>query len=137
MEIKKSTLSGIGIMAIALTIVAVGLGFLVLQNSGEKNSSPSTEVVSIMGDTQYIDISAKGGYSPNLIEAQAEIKTVLRVSTKNTFDCSAALTIPSLNVKENLPANGKTEISIDAQDKGSEIDGTCSMGMYGFKIKFI
>lgn len=137
MDIKKSTLTTTGIVAVTVIFLATVVGFLAMQNSDGKNVTSNTDVVSISGDTQYIDIEAKGGYFPEFIEAQADIKTVLRVSTKNTFDCSSALTIPSLDVQENLPANGKTEISLEPQEKGYELDGTCSMGMYSFKIRFV
>jgi plastocyanin domain-containing protein len=136
MEIKKSTLQNI---SIGFLVLVVALGLIAFLIGGDKSNpeSANTDAVSISGDEQIIDLTAKGGYSPRIIEAKANTKTILRVSTNNTFDCSSALKIPELGISKNLPATGKTDIEIAAQEPGSEIDGTCSMGMYDFKITFV
>lgn len=134
MEVKKSALSNFGIIIVILVIFA--WGFFIFLNKSQSSSPQNSNVVSTSGDKQIIDLTAKGGYSPKFIEADANKETILRVSTNNTFDCSSAFTIPSLGINKILPANGKTEFNIPAQSSDSEIDGTCSMGMYSFKIKF-
>ncbi len=107
-----------------------------------RNQKAPTEVpvdganVSIKDGTQYIDLSAKGGYSPRLSVAQAGIPTKLKVATSATFDCSASLTIPSIGYRDILPPSGTTEIDIPAQEAGTTLQGTCAMGMYSFAIKF-
>jgi plastocyanin domain-containing protein len=86
---------------------------------------------------QTISITAKGGYFPKEITAEANKETLLTVSTKNTYDCSLALVIPKLNYTKNLKPQDQTTVSIPPQKAGTEIDGTCSMGMYKFTIKFV
>lgn len=86
---------------------------------------------------QLVEIVAKGGYNPRVITAKAGIETVLKVESRQTFDCSSSLVIPSLRLRKNLPPTGFTEIILPAQSAGSQINGTCSMGMYGFVIKFV
>ncbi len=134
MEVKTSTLNNIGIATVVIVLIVSGV--LLFANTPNSNVESNTDVVSTSGDTQIIDLTAKGGYKPSVINAVAGKETVLRVNTNNTFDCSSALTIPKLGVQKNLPPTGKTEISLGIQKAGTEIDGTCSMGMYSFKIKF-
>jgi len=85
---------------------------------------------------QVITILARGGYSPKESIAQAGVPTILRMATKNTFDCSRALLLPSLNVQKILPASGAVDIAIPAQKQGARFYGVCSMGMYAFLITF-
>ncbi len=85
---------------------------------------------------QYLDLTAKGGYAPSVINAKAGIETIVRIKTSSTFDCSSAFTIPKLNIRKNLPPTGTTDIAIGAQSKGTKLLGTCSMGMYSFNMNF-
>jgi plastocyanin domain-containing protein len=85
---------------------------------------------------QYIDIAARGGYTPNLTNAKGNQETVLRITTKNTFDCSSAFFIPQLNITKNLPQSGVTEINLGKVVSGTKLVGTCSMGMYSLSINF-
>lgn len=138
MKISKSSLQNISIVVLVLIVViaisatafAGGLG------SGVENTN--TDTISELDGKQLITVSAKNGYFPGVIEAKAGLETILRISTNSTFDCSASLNITKIGVKKNLPATGNTDFEIEAQAKGSEIEGLCSMGgMYGFKIRFI
>lgn len=88
------------------------------------------------GDTQVIEIDAKGGYRPRANSAVAGVPTVIRMKTRGTFDCSAAFTIPKIGYSEFLPRTGTTDIPIPPQEAGSALDGLCSMGMYSFKVSF-
>ena len=91
--------------------------------------------VSVIDGKQIIQIKAKGGFSPVHSVAKAGIPTILRVDTNGTFDCSSVVRIPSLNISENLPMSGVTDIEIGSH-KISKLQGTCGMGMYPFDIKF-
>ena len=135
MEVKKSTLQNIGTVLLVILAVIGGLVFLVVNK--KEAQTPNTEVVSQEDGKQIINLTAKAGYSPKVIEAKANQETILRVSTNNTFDCSSVFRIPELGVQKNLPATGETDFVIEAQEPGSEINGTCGMGMYRFNIKFV
>lgn len=123
---------------LALFIGALVLGSLILffgtrtprENVAQK---PNT---TIPAGTSVIDIVAKGGYAPKLTTAQANVPTMIRVTTKGTFDCSSSLSIPSLNYRTNLPPSGTTLINVPPQEPGTTLEGTCSMGMYNFAINF-
>lgn len=135
MEVEKSSINKVGLVIIVAIMLAGA--FLVYSSRDSTTSEPNSDVVTTEGDKQMINLTAKGGYSPSVVSAKSNIETVLRVSTNNTFDCSSAFTIPKLGISKMLPATGTTEFTIAAQEPGSEINGTCSMGMYRFKIKFI
>lgn len=100
-------------------------------NSGEKIVDNST----IIDGKQIIEIKAKGGYIPIHSRSKAGIPTILRVDTNGTFDCSSNIRIPSMNISQNLPLTGTTDIDIGVQEVGI-FQGTCGMGMYPFDIKF-
>ncbi|MEN9405691.1 MAG: hypothetical protein RLY47_650 [Candidatus Parcubacteria bacterium] len=120
-------------------IIAVGLISIALyaRNQEAPTNAPIDGAnVTIKDGVQYIDLSAKGGYSPRVSVAQAGIATKLKVATSATFDCSASLTIPSIGYRAVLPPSGTTEIDIPAQEAGTVLQGTCSMGMYNFTIQF-
>lgn len=126
--------------SIAIIITAVLIGGAIMFSGGDGNQTAGTEVpvnnVEVVNGTQYISISARGGYVPRVTKAQADVPTILRVDTQGTFDCSAALSIPSLGFRKNLPPTGQTEIEIPPQKAGTTMRGLCAMGMYNFSIEF-
>ncbi len=105
------------------------------QSSGD-SASASVDNVSVVDGTQIIALTAKGGYSPRITKAKADMPTVLKVNTKGTFDCSSSIAIPSLGYRGNLPLSGATDIPIPPQKSGTTIRGLCGMGMYDFSINF-
>lgn len=91
--------------------------------------------VSMENGVQIVNLRAKGGYSPQNTVAKAGVPTVLRFITSGTFDCSLAVRIPSINYSKTLPQTGITDIDIGTQSAGPFV-GTCSMGMYPFRVDF-
>ncbi len=128
----------IGVLALAAIALIWSL------SSSDKNkvtkystdSESITQNVSSDNDKQIIEIDAKGGYTPRMSIAKANVPTILRVKTSSTFDCSSALRIPSLGYSKNLPSTGTTDIEIPAQAAGSTLNALCSMGMYNFSVEF-
>ena len=116
------------IITIALIIV-LGIIF-----SGGKTVEQSVE---IRDGVQYINVSASGGYSPRITQAQAGIPTKLIMKTNGTYDCSASLVIRAVSFQEILPQSGETEIDLGIPKAGVPIQGVCGMGMYSFRIDFI
>jgi plastocyanin domain-containing protein len=125
------------LIVIAITaIVYLAISLNGKSDAGASSPQQNTSAVSESNGIQYIDISAKGGYTPREITAKANTKSVLRVTTSATFDCSSALVIPSLNYRNNLPPTAVIEIDIPPQTKNSVLRGSCAMGMYRFNINF-
>lgn len=122
-------------MLIAGVLIGGAMWLAAPKSDWDPNQGP-TENVSVVEGIQYVDIKAKGGYLPRISYAQSGIPTVLRVQTNNTFDCSSALVIPSLKYRGNLAPSGVEEIELPPQEKGSSHKGLCSMGMYGFEVRF-
>jgi Cu+-exporting ATPase len=125
------------------TIIAIIIGsafvlgaIILTRGSAAPTDSPPVSNVTIEDGKQIVTISAKGGYSPKVTEAKADMPTVLRVETQGTFDCSSVLAIPSMNYQENLPPSGVTEVELPPQKAGSTFEGLCGMGMYRFEIAF-
>jgi len=129
---------------IILALILTGTLIFLASNSGQRNDIPNKKTTSdttvtpvqIVDGKQIIEVLARGGYSPRIITAKSGIPTILRMKTSSTFDCSAAFVIPSLKIQKLLPQTGTTDFDIPAQAPNSTIDGTCSMGMYSFKINF-
>lgn len=120
-----------------LVSVLLGGGAIFAMSPDKNTETASAQNVSINAEgRQIIDLTAKGGYSPNRTVAKAGIPTTLKVHTKGTFDCSSALVIPSLDVQTSLTPSGTKEVEIPPQQPGATIEGSCSMGMYGFEINF-
>ena len=126
--------------AIIIAGVLIG-GAILLTNKGNSSTSTQTAVeenihnVSIVDGKQIIEIKAKGGYSPRVSTAKANMPTVLRFDTNGTFDCSASVRIPSMNLSKILPNSGTTDIDLGNPKLGT-LQGTCGMGMYPFQINF-
>lgn len=133
------------LMIIIAILFAAIVIFFAINYSGRTSStnddSNNLEVkqninnVSIVDGKQIIEITAKGGYNPTHSIAKAGIPTILRMNTNGTFDCSSSVRIPSMNIGQNLPMSGTTDIDIGVQ-KVLTLKGTCGMGMYPFDIKF-
>ncbi|HXK39059.1 MAG TPA: cupredoxin domain-containing protein [Candidatus Paceibacterota bacterium] len=121
-------------------LVSICLSVLLIAGAFWFTSKPASvdneTAVSVVGGKQTIDITAKGGYSPRIVVAKAGMPTVLRVSTRGTFDCSSSLVIPKLSYQKFLPPSGTEEIAISAEEAQGTMQGLCSMGMYNFQIKF-
>jgi plastocyanin domain-containing protein len=125
------------------TIIAIVIGgalvlgaFTLSRGNTASTDEPIVSNVSIENGKQIVTISAKGGYSPKVTEAKADMPTTLRVETQGTFDCSSTLAIPSMNYQKNLPPSGVTEVELLPQKAGSTFEGLCGMGMYRFEIAF-
>ncbi len=126
------------IISIVLLLALIG-GVVILfsvDGGSQEQSSADVNNVSMVDGKQIVKIGAKGGYSPRVTAARANIPTLLKIQTMGTFDCSSALVIPSLGYRNNLPSSGETFVELGSQQPGSIIQGLCAMGMYSFKIEF-
>ena len=107
-------------------------------NNKERDVSPKENPnnVVVVDGKQIITIKAKGGFTPDVSIAKAGLPTVLRFETSGTFDCSASVRIPSLNISKVLPQFGSTDIDIGVPAV-VYLEGSCGMGMYPFQVDFV
>ncbi len=124
---------------ITLALV-VGLGIIFVGGSKSENSNTASvqqaQNVEIRDGVQYITIDAKGGYSPKISSAKADIPTKLVVKTNGTYDCSSSLVIKSIGYQKILAQTGEEIIDIGTPKAGVPLQGVCGMGMYNFSISF-
>lgn len=125
--------------AIIASIIVAGIliaGTVMLtKNKSESIPAGNMSNVTIVDGKQIVEINAKAGYQPRKSVAQAGIPTILRFDTNGTFDCSASVRVPSMNITKTLPQTGSTDIDIGSQ-KVATLQGTCGMGMYPFEVEF-
>lgn len=124
---------------IVITVILMSASMLLLfgrfEGGGIVSNSEQIPNVEIREGIQYITIQARGGYSPRLSTAQANIPTKLIMKTRGTYDCSLALVIRSIGYQKILSQNGEEIIDLGIPNSGT-IQGLCSMGMYSFSIHF-
>ncbi len=114
-------------------------GYFIVQivdpkETNEVIAPDTTSNVSIVDGKQIVEIRAKGGYTPRVSTVKPGVPTVIRFNTVGTFDCSSAVSIPSKNINQTLPASGKTDIALGTLEPGT-LEGTCGMGMYPFELR--
>ncbi len=121
-----------------LAILLLGGMYLAAQENSyqDEASGESANNVTMEDGKQIIAITARGGYSPKVSNAKAEIPTIIRMKTKGAFDCSSSVVIPSIGYQGFLPTSGETNIDVPAQKAGTTLQGMCGMGMYRFQIQF-
>ena len=124
------------VASIILALIFIGGAIIFARNGAKTDTAVSQNNVSVADGKQIIEIDAKGGYSPSITIAKANIPTVIKVKTQGTFDCSSAIVIQSIGYRANLPPSGETLIEVPPQEAGSTLRGMCAMGMYNFSIKF-
>ncbi len=76
------------------------------------------------------------GYFPHTLKASAGKDITLNLVTNKTYSCSRDFVIPALGFYQLLPDTGTVQVSVPAQEKGSTLYFTCSMGMYTGRIIF-
>ena len=119
---------------IVTTVLLFASGFVLFFDfSGKEAVSAQTS----SDGSQFVELKAKNGFSPKLSTIAANKPATLKVNTEGTFDCSSTISIPSLGINQSLPSTGSTSFNIPALTAGTELDGTCSMGMYSFSIKAV
>ncbi len=77
---------------------------------------------------QVVDITVKGGYSPNLIRVEAGAPVRLRFHRQENSDCTARVVFPDLRRSASLAAFGTTTLDLEIAEPG-EYGGACGMNM--------
>ncbi|MGH2596158.1 MAG: heavy metal translocating P-type ATPase [Actinomycetota bacterium] len=80
------------------------------------------------GGVQEVEITVKGGYSPNLIRAQEGVPLRLVFDRQENSDCSSRVVFPDFGVSKSLAAFGRTTVELMPTSAG-EFGFACGMNM--------
>ena len=82
----------------------------------------------VRGGVQEVEITVKGGYSPNLIRVQAGVPLRLVFDRQENSDCSSRVVFPDFGVSKSLAAFGRTTVEFTPTRAG-EFGFACGMNM--------
>ncbi len=107
---------------------------LLPSNNTSAPAADSPQPVAVEGEiTLQVE---NGGYFPTTLKAPADKALTLNLITNETYSCARDFVIPALSFYQLLPDTGTVQVNIPAQEKGSTLFFTCSMGMYTGQIVF-
>ncbi len=114
-------------MAAELIVIisSIGLiGFLWWFFFGPQQASSA----SMRSGAQEVDITVKGGYSPNLIRVRQGVPLRLNFDRQESGDCTSRVVFADFNASKSLPAFGTATLEF-TPDKIGEFDFACGMNM--------
>ncbi len=82
----------------------------------------------VRGGVQEVEITVKGGYSPNLIRVQEGVPLRLVFDRQENSDCSSRVVFPDFGVSKSLAAFGRTTVEFTPTSVG-EFGFACGMNM--------
>ena len=82
----------------------------------------------LRGGVQEVEITVKGGYSPNLIRATEGVPLRLVFDRQENSDCSSRVVFPDFGVSKSLAAFGRTTVELMPARAG-EFGFACGMNM--------
>lgn len=85
------------------------------------------------GGRQEIDVTVKGGYSPEVIELKRGIPVRINFYRDDSSSCSERVVFGDLGIVRDLPAYETTSIEF-TPEKAGEFPFTCGMGMLHGKL---
>jgi sulfite exporter TauE/SafE len=129
-----ATLLVLGLVSIdaGLNLAGSPVSFTILYNS----FMPAANRLLQGPPGEYAINVTEDGYSPMILHLPAERAVSLDWVTENTQACSRSVVVPGLNYQKILPTTGRVKFDIPAQEKGTVIRYTCSMGMYPSQLVF-
>ncbi|ALW86718.1 copper-transporting ATPase [Hymenobacter sedentarius] len=113
--------------AIIVTVVGLILAGFVLWYFFFSPHQTASAVSSSSG-VQEVDITVKGGYSPNVIEVERGKPVQLNFYRDEENSCSEELLMPDFSIRRDLPAFQTTLVELLPQQAG-RFEFTCGMGM--------
>ncbi|WNB84755.1 heavy metal translocating P-type ATPase [Cellulomonas sp. ATA003] len=82
----------------------------------------------VRGGVQTVDVTVKGGYSPNFIRATAGTPLRLRFDRQENSECTARVVFPDFRVSKSLPPFQTTTVELTPDEPG-EYGFACGMNM--------
>ena len=97
------------------------------------SSRAAVSAVSSAGGVQEVDITVKGGYTPDVIEVERGKPVQLNFFRDEEATCSEELVFPEFHIRRELPAYQTTLIELLPEKKGI-FEFTCGMHMLRGKL---
>jgi len=96
----------------------------------EVGAGPAQPVAraTVTGNVQVVDITVKGGYSPDVVRVVPGIPVRLVFDRPEDSACSGHLLVPDLGVDVALSEFGRTTVALPPMEEGAH-EFTCGMGM--------
>jgi plastocyanin domain-containing protein len=88
----------------------------------------AVSAVSSSAGVQEVDVTVKGGYSPDVIEVERGKPVQLHFYRDEEASCSEEILFPDFQIRRELPAYQTTLIELLPQHAG-RFEFTCGMGM--------
>ena len=87
----------------------------------------------LLGGVQEVEITVKGGYSPDQIRVRQGVPLRLRFSRQESGDCTSRVVFPDFGVSLALPAFGEASVDL-VPDNAGEFAFSCGMNMIHGKL---
>jgi Cu+-exporting ATPase len=110
-----------------LAVIAAGvalIAFLWWFFFGEKEARRAE----VRGGTQEVEITVKGGYSPDVIELQQGVPARLVFDRQEAGDCTSWVVLPDFHINRALRAFARTPVQF-VPDKAGRFGFACGMNM--------
>ena len=115
-------------MSVVEMLVTLGglavIGFLAWFFFGPKQAKTAQR----KGNIQEINITVKGGYSPDIIRVQKGVPLRLIFDRQEAGDCSSRIVFPDFQVSKTLAPFARTTLEF-TPDKAGEFGFACGMNM--------
>ena len=115
-----TTQLGVALVGLGLMAFVAWFFFFAPQRRATATAAP--------GGVQEVNITVKGGYSPNLIEVQKGQPVQLNFYRDEDGSCSEELLMPDFNIRRDLPAFRTTAVTFVPREAG-RFEFTCGMNM--------
>ncbi len=113
------------IAEIVVTLGSVGvIAFLVWFFFGPRQA----QAAQVKGNVQEIEVTVKGGYSPDIIRVQKGVPLRLVFDRQEAGDCSSRIVFPDFHASKTLVPFAKTTLEF-TPDKAGQFGFACGMNM--------
>ena len=109
-------------------IVTAGGALLIAALARFFFGSRTPETAELRAGRQEVDVTVKGGYSPNLIRARSGVPLRLVFDRQEAGDCTARVVFPDLGVSRSLAPFARTAVDL-TPDRPGEFGFACGMNM--------
>jgi plastocyanin domain-containing protein len=122
-------------MLLAVVSVDAGLNLVGSPVSFSRLATRMSDQINGIQTGFEVDVT-ENGYSPAILHLPVDTPVSLEWVTDDTQSCARSVVMPGLDYAEILPTTGRIRLDIPAQEKGTVLRYSCSMGMYPSELVF-